>query len=93
MQIRHGMNWILEVNREKPNDCFSICSCAKNLFTAADFSFESMTSSRVGQTCLSLTDTQDTKTLGQKMPQLMHSPCTHPGSEGPGAVIQTRDLL
>ena len=64
MQIGHGMNRIVEFKRKKTNDCFSICSCTKNLFTAADFSFASMTSSSVGQTCLSLTDTQDTKTLG-----------------------------
>ena len=66
MQIRHGMNWILEVNRKKTNDCFSICSCTKNLFTAADFSFASMTSSSVGQKCLSLTEpTLAQETLGQ----------------------------
>jgi hypothetical protein len=36
------MGWILEACREKTNDSFSISSCAKNLFTKADFLHRSL---------------------------------------------------
>jgi hypothetical protein len=37
MHIKNGMCWILEERPQITNDCFSISTCAKNLFTGADF--------------------------------------------------------